>query len=490
MTKFNKIYDLILEELTDKQKKLTDKYTAKRNKNLSFGPLFKEERTYFPLNITEIIDIEIPDKIKTTLDNAGFYITDYRAGIAMKKAKLGEQKDLRQIKIGKILQKLNQPNLLKQFNERLGTSKKDIKDLKIEICITYNPYDIAGMSTDRNWTSCMNLNDGIYKDTALKQVQYGGMCAYLINSNDKNIEKPYARIAIKRFISSKDESKFIFLAEKRIYGDEGLAEEVGFQEELIKILEQSNKLTADDSYEYIRKDRNSYSDTYTKQHFYLNSNNLDKISKEQFKKIVLSRQNIPANAVKFFIKKYPELLTQKIIFQILYCTDINKDLIEFFLQHGLCLPTFKYAKDLTFDDIMNILKTYPDIANNNLNTDNITLCFLTNENIKITSLDIGNLLNKYYDKFDMWTLDNFFESYTFDKKILETITEKIMDEYPTLCNVNKFTFLLTQNFPADVLFRCCNFDQLTDVYLYNNKLSKQNKQKIKKYLIDHNINID
>ena len=261
MNKFNKIYDLILEELTDKQKKLTDKYTAKRNKNLSFGPLFKEERTYFLLNTTEIIDIEIPEEIEETLDNAGFYITDYRAGLVMKKTKPGEEKDLRQIKIGKILSKLNQPNLLKQFNERLGTSKKDIKDLKIEICITYNPYDIAGMSTDRNWTSCMNLNDGIYKNTALKQVQYGGMCAYLINSNDKNIEKPYARIAIKRFISSKDESKFIFLAEKRIYGDEGLAEEVGFQEELIKILEQSNKLTADDSYEYIRKDRNSYSDT-------------------------------------------------------------------------------------------------------------------------------------------------------------------------------------------------------------------------------------
>ena len=346
------------------------------------------------------------------------------------------------------------------------------------------------MSTDRNWTSCMSLNGGIYQDTVLKQVQYGGMCAYLIDSNDKNIERPYSRIAIKRFISSKDESKFIFLAEKTIYGGVDLAEEVGFQKELIKILEQSNKLTADDSYKYIRKDRNSYSDTYNKQHFYLNSNNLDKISKEQFKKIVFSRENIPANVVKFFIKKYPELLTQKIIFQILYCTDIDKDLIEFFLQHGLCLPTFKYAKDLTFDDIMNILKTYPDIANNNLNTDNITECFLTNENIKITSLDIGNLLNKYYDKFDTWTLDNFFESYTFDKKILETITEKIIDKYPTLCNVNKFTFLLTQNFPADVLFRCCNFDQLTDVYLYNNKLSKQNKQKIKKYLIDHNINID
>ena len=69
--KFINLYNLILEELTDKQKELTDKYTAKRDKNLSFGSLFKEERTYFPLNITEIIDIEIPDKIKTTLDNAG-----------------------------------------------------------------------------------------------------------------------------------------------------------------------------------------------------------------------------------------------------------------------------------------------------------------------------------------------------------------------------------------------------------------------------------
>jgi hypothetical protein len=44
------------------------------------------------------------------------------------------------------------------------------------------------MSTDRNWTSCMNLNTGMHADTALKQVQYGGMCAYLIEKSDKNIE--------------------------------------------------------------------------------------------------------------------------------------------------------------------------------------------------------------------------------------------------------------------------------------------------------------
>ena len=185
--KFLNLYNLILEELTDKQKKLIDKYTTKRSSDLSFGPIFKEERTYFPLNIVEVVNIEIPNEIEKTLDNAGFYITDYRAGIAMKKAKPDEQKDLRQIKIGKILSKLNKPELLKQFNERLGTSKKDIQNIQFEICVTHNPYDIAGMSTDRNWTSCMNLNDGAYKTTPLKQVLYGGMVAYLISDKDKNI---------------------------------------------------------------------------------------------------------------------------------------------------------------------------------------------------------------------------------------------------------------------------------------------------------------
>ncbi|MBR4315490.1 MAG: hypothetical protein IKP65_00770 [Alphaproteobacteria bacterium] len=60
------------------------------------------------------------------------------------------------------------------------------------------------MSTGTNWTSCMRLPDddlnegGEYYYTALNQVQYGGMCAYLIDKDDRDIERPYARIAIKR----------------------------------------------------------------------------------------------------------------------------------------------------------------------------------------------------------------------------------------------------------------------------------------------------
>jgi hypothetical protein len=90
--------------------------------------------------------------------------------------------------------------------------------VECEICITHNPYDIAGMSTNRNWTSCMNLDTGKFKITPLKQVQYGGMCAYLIKKEDKDIQEPIARIAIKRFISTKkNDNSFIFAPEKEIY---------------------------------------------------------------------------------------------------------------------------------------------------------------------------------------------------------------------------------------------------------------------------------
>jgi hypothetical protein len=36
MLKFDRFYNLIFEELTDRQKELTNKFTAKRNKTLTF----------------------------------------------------------------------------------------------------------------------------------------------------------------------------------------------------------------------------------------------------------------------------------------------------------------------------------------------------------------------------------------------------------------------------------------------------------------------
>lgn len=233
LTKFNQLYNLILEELTDKQKKDVDFFAAKRDEHMSFGPIFKEERTYFPLKNSELIVLEPPKEIFDVLENTdeGYYCPDYRQPYVYKKSDKLKSKPVKLVKIlSKGLkdnpQKFNQ--LKKQFDERLKTSRKE--NINCLICITHNPYDIAGMSTDRNWTSCMNLETGAHKDTALRQVRFGGMCAYLIKEDDKNIEQPIARIAIKRYIASNnmlykraeeftedEKSTFMFVAEPIIY---------------------------------------------------------------------------------------------------------------------------------------------------------------------------------------------------------------------------------------------------------------------------------
>ena len=476
--KFIDLYNLILEELTVKQKELTDIYTAKRDQNLSFGPIFKEERTYFPLDIIEIVNIEIPEEIKETLNNAGFYITDYRAGIAMKKSKPGEQKDLRQIKIGKILQKLNQPNLLKQFNERLGTSKKDIQNIQFEICVTHNPYDIAGMSTDRNWTSCMNLDNGEYKKTPLLQVQHGGMVAYLISADDKNIEQPFARIAIKRFILSyRDQTKFVFAAENKIYGDVDLANELNFQKKLVEILNKSNKLTADSYGLYIRSDGNSYSDTYEKKYYWIDEDNLDNITKKQFENLILFK-NVSCNTVKYFIKKYPDLLSQNTLWHMLKCYDIDKELIEIFLQHNLCLQAFRYAKNLTANDLIYFFKKYTF-----LDGDDILDCFLLNKNIKFTNENLDYIFQNIFDKLNSISLSTIFSRYVFDENFLNKYLEKILKKYPLI--IHNDLFLMSQDFPIDIMLKYCDYDTLSDLYLNNEHLSKENKEKLKQYLDEH-----
>jgi hypothetical protein len=78
MNKFDKIYHLLMEDLNPEQKELTDKYANKRNKTLSFGPMFKEERTYFPLDKSSLNVLATPEEVLQILDENGLYCPDYR----------------------------------------------------------------------------------------------------------------------------------------------------------------------------------------------------------------------------------------------------------------------------------------------------------------------------------------------------------------------------------------------------------------------------
>ena len=94
------------------------------------------------------------------------------------------------------------------------------KERDFVIVISRHPYDIAGMSTGRGWTSCMNLDDGQYKDYVAASVVNGGLIAYFCYKNDTtdlvdsqgkhhknskiNIQHPLGRVLIKTYYKKKD----------------------------------------------------------------------------------------------------------------------------------------------------------------------------------------------------------------------------------------------------------------------------------------------
>jgi hypothetical protein len=135
-----------------------------------FGPVFQEERTYFPVQTVELNVMETPKNIVEILDENDLYCPDYRQGYVYKKDdkefkskqrlipvlnKIFKQKSTESnITVKKILNFIkpevkysveNLEKITKEFNERLKTSRKE--NVKCLICITHNPYDVAGMST-------------------------------------------------------------------------------------------------------------------------------------------------------------------------------------------------------------------------------------------------------------------------------------------------------------------------------------------------------
>ena len=323
--------------LSESQRELTNQFKERRKKGLSFGDYFKWDsngRCYIPLNgnaqVQEVSKINDPNanEIHSILKKEGYVCPDYASGYCYEISdkeftKKNPPKVLTILKKALKNDKDTFARLSKSFNERdCGTMKRK-GQTKLLMCITCNAEDVAGMSTDRDWTSCMRLptypmqvtkrdldnfasskengeiyalhygilgksptpdnviaemfhrdiNDirmtiydldkklcsgGCHYDTALKQVKYGGMCAYLIREDDKGIDSPLARVAIKRL--ENNDGGFVFEAENTIYGDEYVANSCNFLNEVIKELEKSNATTEKGDSVYRRHDGNSWSD--------------------------------------------------------------------------------------------------------------------------------------------------------------------------------------------------------------------------------------
>jgi hypothetical protein len=129
-------------------------------------------------------------------------------------------KDKQQFKIGKILKKWYDQGWLTPLG--LGDSFRDdpmrVKNKKpYKVVVSKHPYDVLGASTDRNWTSCVNLGGGIiYSDSKkddkgmnadrlVNSLHAPFMIAYLVDPDDVNndgklmIRRPLSRIMIYPF---------------------------------------------------------------------------------------------------------------------------------------------------------------------------------------------------------------------------------------------------------------------------------------------------
>jgi len=86
------------------------------------------------------------------------------------------------------------------------------------IVFSKHQYDVAGQSTERGWTSCMNLYTGSNKRYVQKDVKEGTIVAYLVREDDLNIKSPTARVSIKPFVNLENKSDVLYEPEQSIYG--------------------------------------------------------------------------------------------------------------------------------------------------------------------------------------------------------------------------------------------------------------------------------
>lgn len=179
-------------------------------------------RIYLPIPALNTSEIKIPPQLDNALNNIGFFVVNYLTGTAKKK----EDNSSREFSIGKILNKLitkNKNSTMVDFYKNLK-QKFDNDPVRQSylrpkmIVISRDPLDIAGMSYDRGWTSCMRLTDGLYKKYVIQDVRHGSLIAYLTDLDDIKIDDPVARVLIKPYLNEKNKKEVIMVPEEQIYG--------------------------------------------------------------------------------------------------------------------------------------------------------------------------------------------------------------------------------------------------------------------------------
>ena len=150
-----------------------------------------------------------PKAVVEALNAKGYNVEDYVNGIAV------DSSGKRRMKMGKLLP----PELQKIVaNDPVRQGAKSAATGDQMIVISRHPYDVAGMSTDRGWSSCMNIVAGSNMHYVERDVRDGSIIAYLVHKTDLNVKNPSARILMRVYKSSSGKTG---LFPSAIYGSGG-----------------------------------------------------------------------------------------------------------------------------------------------------------------------------------------------------------------------------------------------------------------------------
>lgn len=95
---------------------------------------------------------------------------------------------------------------LSEISHHNDVSNIDFRDLSnLHVVISRDAMDIAKMSADRRWKSCMS-KEGCNHRFVPEEIEAGTIVAYLVHKDDSDIEYPLMRVLLKPYLNEKGEA--------------------------------------------------------------------------------------------------------------------------------------------------------------------------------------------------------------------------------------------------------------------------------------------
>lgn len=329
--------------------KIDDIFSRIKQKYPNFRTSKRGDRLYIPYGSSlesEIKKVLSDVKYKSSGDSQDnkdkYVLKSFENGVVL------DTEYNRDIKLGKVLTKIGHEDLLIRYTTN---KSKGVKDSSSGfIVFSKHHYDIAGMSTGRDWTSCMNLETGSNRHYISCDITEGSFVLYLIDKNDLNITKPLGRILIKPFININDINDVIFFPEDRTYG----SIPIELQQEIKNLF---NEFNADTKGIMYSKNEKLYNDSISR-----NFTNLNKI--KSFADIENLVFNINDNEKEEFAQK-SELIKD----YIMRSKRISPYVKENIINNSTYLEIEKYltpeflSKDITTRGLDNLIERFPQVKN-------------------------------------------------------------------------------------------------------------------------------